>query len=342
MSEMAPTYEDDLKATTKKYKGIAGYGPTGADLAARASLKNRWTLDDNENFVRKGANQDFVRNAPVQQAHDSIDSDSGGLPGGPMNAPGQEPRTNAEGDYVYDDNIDDMFGAVGGLGDKDDEASVDAPPEKLGWGKRIWSGLKGLGGFVKNLSGYNAIRHGLIGANFRRGKVRKNMAKVQALQERLGDIKTQSRLGNNIVTPEEGDQIQRQFDGAEKKLVHNQKKLGEHRRYYKGKEWKNEWSRLFKGRDAAMTKKERPFFHGKVQAPAAVDDAESDRQSMPVSRNVDAPALPQVDSPAAVPQPRQQPAPVQQQRKDDWNVAQFQGHSDDLDLDANGQVIFND
>ena len=281
---MAPSYEDDLKATTKKYKGMAGYGAAGADLAARDSLKNRWTLDDNENFVRKGANRDFVRNAPVQQAHDSIDSGEGGLLGGPMNVPGQEPRTNAEGDYVYDDNIDDMFAGVGGLGEgrsrgqeKEDEEPQEASSRpKMSAGARVGSFFKGVG---------NALTYplwalgGLIGAAaFRRQRHTRGRA-----------LKAEAAKPMN----EQG-----QFFTKVRSQEKAKNRLGTARRLYTGRTVADYFKEAFTGRSMGFADSRKYYFSGGA---FGTDPSKKSRDSL-----LDSPA----DNTALPEEPRRSPMPV--------------------------------
>lgn len=326
---------------------------------------SQWDVLDRarQSADRAHAAGDYAKNTPAQQpqvntfpqaaGRDSIDDDDDQLL--------QQPRTqnalpdvDEKGFYVYNDNLDDMFAAVGGLGDKDD-APDDAPKaqaqEKLGWGSRLWNGLKGIGGLLKNVTGYNMIRHGLFGANFRRGKVKKNQARLQDIQRAQAEEWSNIALGKPALSEEQAVALSRRENEVQRKLFKNRTKLGEHRRYYAGKEWKNEWSRLFTGRDAKIKEEDRKFFLGDVPATAAATTDEDD--SSPASVGVGSPPPQQQAVPQSKPSPKQivpmqKPAPpppvATAPQNDEWDVVKAQqqyGGNDDLQLDAYGNPIYD-
>jgi hypothetical protein len=104
----------------------------------------------------------------------------------------QAPEMNEHAD------LDRIFGNVGGYGNASSPSKDrKSRPQKSIW-KSIGGGIsrfaKGMGGLVKNLSGYNLLRHGLIGANYNRGQVKKNTAKRDEALAQLNahnDPKTQ-------------------------------------------------------------------------------------------------------------------------------------------------------
>lgn len=167
--------------------------------------------------------------------------------------------TDAKGDYQYQDrdDIEQMFAKAGGLGDgrkdpplnSEDADGAEAESgqadgaKKLGWGSRIWNGIKGIGGILKNATGYNLIRHGIFGANFRRGKVNKNFKKATAL---AGQIKA-AAPGSA-----ERSKLENEFSKVDHKLFTNRAKLGMHRQYYTGRMMAREFTRLGRGTDLKM------------------------------------------------------------------------------------------
>jgi hypothetical protein len=273
----------------------------------------------------------YVRQAPAQQPlidpfpqsadHSSIDGDD--VPAN--DRPGQQ-RVNAEGDYIYDDNVDDMFAAAGGLGSfrgkRAEGGGQPAPgPErkKLGLGSRLWNGAKGVWGAVKNFSGYNLVRHGIAGA-FRKSKIRKNEAKLAAARDGLDAMKSAGMAGAES-DYKRGEQLQTQFNEAERKLHYNRAKLGMHRKYRTGRVMKNEWSRLFTGRDVEDNFAEKRYFQGLGRtsgvAAAPVDASAAGNSSQVNEAPVAAPggsvqAQPDVvqELPTVPPQPEAVQAPI--------------------------------
>lgn len=290
---------------------------------------------DVEELARASADRahkagDYVRRAPMQapanhgrsgggSPHSSIDSDS------PQQNAGGILGTNDDGDYVYGDDpvLEGMFANVGGLKDghrgvEDDGQSDVAPApagptsQKLGWGSRLWNGAKAFGGIFKNLLGYNAIRHGIGGA-FRKRKIRKNQAKLDAAREGLEDLKAGGFGGITL-----GRSLQQQFDEAEKKIHFNRLKLGENRKYRTGREWKNEWSRLFTGRDAKLSQARDRYQHGFDYAgPAAARASGTASSSLPSGSSEMAPVNAPVDVPVGPLEQqvqRSEPQPIPQQQ----------------------------
>lgn len=258
------------------------------------------------NYVREVPAQQPGANPFPRRSSSSVSEGGGGV------------TLDENGEYRYEDDpvLEGMFANVGGLHNAmrndDDGASAGAPDQpgpaaKLGWGSRLWNGVKAVGGILKNLSGYNLIRHGIGGA-FRKAKIRKNQAKLEAAQEGLDELKLAGKAVDesgkpvNRPDPVRGRQLQKQFDEAEGKLHFNRLKLGEHRKYRTGREWKNEWSRLFTGRDAKLSAARNRYQHG-------YDYTRPDgaRSSGTASASVSSEAAP-VDAPGNVPV-----APIEQQ-----------------------------
>ena len=91
---------------------------------------------------------------------------------------------------------------------------------------------------------------------------------------------------------------QQQFDEAEKKIHFNRFKLGENRKYRTGREWKNEWSRLFTGRDAKLSQARDRYQHGFDYAgPAAARASGTASSSLPSGSSEMAPVNAPVDVP---------------------------------------------
>lgn len=311
---------------------------------------------DVEGLARASADRaheagDYVRRAPLQapanngragegsrQSSSSVSDGGGGV------------ALDENGEYTYADDpvLEGMFANVGGLQkalrNDDDEAgdgaaAPAASSAKLGWGSRLWNGAKALGGFIKNFTGYNAVRHGIAGA-FRKRKIRKNQEKLDAAREGLDDLKAGGYGGGP-----HGRSLQQQFDEAERKVHFNRLKLGEHRKYRTGREWKNEWSRLFTGRDAKLSKARERYQHGFDYAdPAAArasGTASSSLQSgssemAPVNAPVEVPVAPlEQQVQRSEPQPIPQQPPAGHETLEELNGLMRQ--SDDVDDDGDAQ-----
>jgi hypothetical protein len=302
----------------------------GVDMLARTSA---------DRHFRESGDANFVRNAPLMNdpaGRDSIESDAGVQQ---SNLAGAQPNVSApvqagQSDADYFSTVFGKAGGIGGdpraAGDDDAEAGTEVAPEsapkKQGWGTRIWNGLKGLGGMLKNASGYNLIRHGLFGANFRRGKARKNAAKKEALTKQIASAAPGSS---------EMKRLQSEFNVADHKLFTNQAKLGQHRQYYTGRKMANEFSSAFSGKHMGMRDENKPFFNGDISQQDDDDTASegSSSQSLSERRPSPAPMEPQ----------RQASLPKAPMKDDRWNVVQAQqqhGSNDDLQYDAYGNVIF--
>lgn len=276
------------------------------------------------NYVREVPAQQPGANPFPRRSSSSVSEGGGGV------------TLDKNGEYQYEDDpvLEEMFANVGGLHNAmrndDDGASAGAPDQpgpaaKLGWGSRLWNGVKAVGGILKNLSGYNLIRHGIGGA-FRKAKIRKNQAKLEAAQEGLDELKLAGQAVDESGTPVNrrdpvrGRQLQKQFDEAEGKLHFNRLKLGEHRKYRTGREWKNEWSRLFTGRDAKLSAARNRYQHGydytrpddapsSGTASASVSSDSSEAAPVDAPGNVPvAPIEQQVQQSEPQPLPQQQPA----------------------------------
>lgn len=260
-----------------------------ADERARQSAERAYAAGD---FAKQApAQQSVINPFPKDADHSSIDE-------APVaaNVKQAEPRIGQDGQYIYDDNVEDMFVHVGGY-----PSTVESEPKKHGWGRRLWNGLKGVGGFLKNATGYNLIRHGLFGANFRRGKVKKNAAKVDELRAQIA----QAEPGTENMR-----QLQTQFNVADHKLFTNQVKLGKHRQYYTGRKMANEFTSLFKGRDMEMRDGLKHFFTGGA---SPVEDPLAPLPAQPNPDQTQVQAEGQVQEPAKLEEPN-----------DDWNVAKAQ------------------
>lgn len=310
--------QEDFDAYHKQryahYKEQRGVGKAGADLLARSSAARHF---------RESGNPNFRRNAPLQVApagHDSIESEA---PEEQAAVPQAQPSLGAPvTDGVSDaDFFSQVFGKAGGLndgfhsgkndGDANEGAQADSGeadgPKKLGWGSRLWNGLKGLGGILKNVTGYNLIRHALFGANFRRGKVNKNFKKATALINQMQDAAPGS---------DERRKLESEYTKVDHKLNTNRSKLGLHRQYYTGRMMAREFTRLGRGTDLKMRENEgfRHFMTGGIEggrdpfvaAAAARSKARAPEPDFDVIKN--------------------------QQNHDD---------NDDLEYDENGNVIFS-
>ena len=325
-------YDDVLQQKLEKYRQQfpGKENKRGVEMLARSSV---------DRHFRESGDADFRRNAPLRNApagHDSIDSDA------PQRQPAiaqAQPQLGAPvgGGTSDADYLNQVFGKAGGLRDgfRADDDADDAPdavqpeeqaagPKKQGWGSRLWNGLKGFGGILKNVTGYNLIRHGLFGANFRRGKVNKNAEKKQRLAQQIREAQPGSA---------DMKRLQSEFNVVDHKLFTNRAKLGQHRQYYSGRKMANEFTSLFRGRNMGMAEGRKPFFTGGI-----VEEQENEVPVRAMSeRAMVAPPEPPVQAP---PKPQVQ-APV---KDDTWNVAQAQqqyGGGDDLQYDEYGNPIFD-
>lgn len=299
----------------KQYPGKQNKG--GVDIMARQSA---------DRHLRESGDANFIRNVPQQDApagQESVDSASARH----VAAPAQTGQSDT-------DYFSTVFGKAGGVGkhpqdadDDDAEAAPEAAPKKQGWGTRLSNGLKGFGGILKNLSGYNLIRHGLFGANFRRGKAKKNAAKKEALTKQIASAAPDSS---------EMKRLQSEFNVADHKLFTNQVKLGQHRQYYTGRKMANEFSSAFSGNDMGMKEERKPFFNGDVSQHDDDTDSEGSSSSSVSERRL---------SPAPMEPQRQAPVNQAPVKDDRWNVVQAEQQNrplSDLHYDANGQVKFDD
>jgi len=304
----------------------------------------------------------LISNHPHSPARSSDqDDDDAGQDRLPTKNPYYYPpglATDAQGDYLYQDrdDIEQMFAKVGGLGEGRKNAPADpedadgaqaesgeAPgSKKLGWGSRIWNGLKGIGGILKNVTGYNLIRHGLFGANFRRGKVNKNFKKATALINQIQAAAPGS---------DERQKLESEYTKVDHKLNTNRSKLGLHRQYYTGRMMAREFTRLGRGTDLKMRENEgfRHFMTGGIEGgrdphvAAAVARSKA-RAAEPEPALEPERLLPARRAPLPqAPQQRMQPPAQQQLANDDFEVIRNQqahDDNDDLEYDENGKVIF--
>ncbi len=301
----------------KQYPGKQNKG--GVDILARQSAYRH---------LRESGDANFIRNVPQQDApagQDSVDSASAPH----VAAPAQTGQSDT-------DYFSTVFGKAGGVGkhpqdadDDDAEAAPEAAPKKQGWGTRLSNGLKGFGGILKNLSGYNLIRHGLFGANFRRGKAKKNAAKKEALTKQIAS----AAPGSSEMT-----RLQSEFTVADHKLFTNQAKLGQHRQYYTGRKMANEFSSAFSGNEIGvegMSDETKDFYNGNVRKNGYATDSEGSSSSSVSERRL---------SPAPMEPQRQAPVTQAPVADDRWNVVQAHQQNrplSDLQYDANGQVKFD-
>jgi len=155
-------------------------------------------------------------------------------------------------------DLDRIFANVGGYND-------DGPRRRGGGGgsergkKSIWKSIgggisrfaKGLGGVVKNLSGYNLIRHGLFGANYNRGQVKKNTAKYnQTLQDLTAhnDPSTlaarQAEMGHAAFT-QRGNDLHSAMVKYDRRMDKSRIALMNNRMQYSGYHMANNFKRAF-------------------------------------------------------------------------------------------------
>lgn len=153
-----------------------------------------------------------------------------------------------------DDYFQRVFGNAGGI-DEDELAPVGgrakAPAEKkLGWGSRLWSGLKGLGQLA--LSPLIALG-GSIGAG------------IQG--RRLGSMQEeQQRLDENPLRQGASDQERKAYSENQSRLhtgiQNTQQSLGNFRQAWTQRNILNNVSRLFTGRNMKMNPKRTHYFTG--------------------------------------------------------------------------------
>ena len=152
-------------------------------------------------------------------------------------------------------DLDRIFANVGGLDEAGKPSRQNESPKKSAWssiGGGIKRFAKGIGGLVKNLSGYNLIRHGLIGANWNRYQRNKysqkydetntalaahnDPANIARLKEELGSegyAQRGNQLHNNLI------KYDRSMDKARFGLMSN-------RMHYTGYHMANNFKRAFK------------------------------------------------------------------------------------------------
>jgi len=327
---MSQSYDDLYEDKQTKYHRKYQAGEISlfdVDDRARQSAERAYAAGD---YAKQApAQQSVINPFPKGADHSSIDSSIDEAPVA-ANVKQAEPRIGDDGQYIYDDNVEDIFAHVGGdpfrdrKNDDDDQSTVESEPKKHGWGRRLLNGAKGVVGFLKNATGYNLIRHGLFGANFRRGKVKKNAARVDELRAQIA----QAEPGTDT------RQLQSQLSVAEHKRFTNQVKLGKHRQYYTGRKMANEFTSLFKGRDMEMRDGFKPFFNGGAST-GEEDPANFQSEARPSrTQTSNDQSERQVQVPALLKEPN-----------DDWNVAKAQQQyrqQSDLMYDENGQVVFDD
>lgn len=165
-----------------------------------------------------GTDSDFLRSAPDRGEPESPDVAPNFIGGGyqPKDADEEESNPRAsellqqaddddsvapasesnpfEANDDVDPELDRVFAKVGGYEPAPAAtAAAEAAKQPAKRKKSVWKSIgggisrfaKGIGGVVKNLSGYNLIRHGLIGANYNRGQLRKREAKWSQATEAL-------------------------------------------------------------------------------------------------------------------------------------------------------------
>lgn len=136
--------------------------------------------------------------------------------------------------------------------DGDDDGQAPAAKPKRSFGNRVKGFFKGAGrmaqglwGLGKNLTGYNLLRHGLIGANFRRAKLNKNLAKWNS----------RGKTDAERFTAPDAWKLQR-------KIERNRLMLANHRHYYTGLRMANEFRRGA-GKESIKATELPQFFHGR-------------------------------------------------------------------------------
>jgi len=338
---MTAQYDDVLQEKLEKYrKQFPGkQNKNGVEMLARSSADRHFRESGDANYRRTSPLQDASDGNGGLAGHDSIDSE-------PQLAQAPGPGAQGGGGGLSDtDYLKQMFAPAGGLEDDSaaeaddagsEQAAGTAGAKKLGWGSRLWNGLKGLGGIVKNLSGYNLIRHGLFGANFRRGKVNKNFKKATAL---AGQIQA-AAPGSD-----ERRALENQYAKVDQKLYTNRAKLGLNRQYYTGRMMAREFTRLGRGTDLKMTEDSPGFRHfmtggiegGRdpvraAQRRAPSIDEESEAQ-VPARRE---------PAPQSRAEPQDKPRAKPQLANEDLDVIRAQqGHDDDdLDYDEYGNPVY--
>lgn len=219
----------------------------------------------------------------------------------------------------------------GSVGSDDARPAPDPGQKKLCCGSRLWNGVKGTWGAVRNVTDCNLLRHGIGGA-FRKSKIRKNEAKLAAARDGLDTMKLAGMAGVEP-DPKRGGQLPTQFDGAERKLHYNRAKLGMHRKYRTGRVMRNEWSRLFTGREVEDSAAEKRYFQGLVRtsgvAAAPVDTSSASNSSQPHERRDAAPGGP---VPAQPDDLVRESGPVQDDRYGSAQLNNFM-YNDSLDED---------
>lgn len=257
----------------------------------KAFLMNQMRVieaDDNQ-----GADSDFLRNSPDRGDDDSPanhasqrfgaydPNESDRAMSAHASVPAQEQDDDDSQESVHeaapaeqdplrvknepDAELDRVFGAVGGFEEanktENDKGNRAARPTNKSVWKSIGGGIsrfaKGMGGLVKNVSGYNLIRHGLIGANWNRGQMKRNRAKLNEATREYDEFMNTNDLASRRA--EMGDEafevrrseLSRAKNQADSKHDKSWQALVDNRKHYSGFHMASNFKRAFSNGEIA-------------------------------------------------------------------------------------------
>ncbi len=168
-----------------------------------------------------------------------------------------------------DPELDRVFRAVGGFEEankiEDGKGKRVARPKNKSVWKSIGGGIsrfaKGIGGLVKNVSGYNLIRHGLIGANWNRGQMKRNRAKLNEATREYDEFMNPNDLASRRA--EMGDEafevrrseLSTAKNQADSKHDKSLQALVDNRKHYSGFHMASNFKRAFSDGEIAPNQK---------------------------------------------------------------------------------------
>lgn len=135
---------------------------------------------------QKNRDSDYISPVAAQPMYGQQRQDSDRVNPMPDNGDVDEAAQRTQSSDQAD--LDRIFANVGGLDGASKPSRGNSSAKKSVWssiGGGISRFAKGVGGLVKNLSGYNLIRHGLIGANWNRYQRNRNDEKANEMNAAL-------------------------------------------------------------------------------------------------------------------------------------------------------------
>lgn len=155
-------------------------------------------------------------------------------------------------------DLDRIFANVGGLDEASKPSRGNSSAKKSVWssiGGGISRFAKGVGGLVKNLSGYNLIRHGLIGANWNRYQRNRNDEKynetnaaLKAHNDPANMAQLRQELGEEGYT-QRGNQLHGDLIKYDRNMDKARLGLMSNRMHYTGYHMANNFKRAFSDRN---------------------------------------------------------------------------------------------